>query len=45
MDSKVNYIHLNPVRSRIVLKEEEYSYSSCGEYYGVLKSIIELAER
>ncbi|WP_143961264.1 REP-associated tyrosine transposase [Litoribacter populi] len=44
MDSKINYIHMNPVRAGIVEKEEEYLYSSCGEFYGLRKSLIELAE-
>jgi putative transposase len=42
LQTKVNYIHLNPVRA--VLKEEEYKYSSCAEKYGVGKSTFELAE-
>ena len=29
-----DYMHLNPVRAGIVLKEEEYLNSSCGDYYG-----------
>jgi putative transposase len=32
--SKLNYIHLNPVRAGLVEKEEEYLNSSCGDYYG-----------
>jgi putative transposase len=44
MDSKINYIHLNPVRAGYVEKEEEYMYSSAGEFYGVRRSLIELAE-
>ncbi len=44
MDSKVNYIHSFPVRACIVEKEEEYINSSCGDFYGVRKSIIPLAE-
>jgi hypothetical protein len=42
-ESKLNYIHQNPVKMRIVEKEEEYLYSSCGDYYGVRKGLIELA--
>ena len=42
-ESKLNYIHQNPVRVRIVEKEEEYLYSSCGDYYGIRKGLIELA--
>ncbi len=43
-DTKLKYIHLNPVRAGIVLKEEEYLYSSCGDYYGTSKGLLELAE-
>ena len=38
------YIHMNPVRAGIVLKEEEYLYSSCGDYYSTRKGDIELAK-
>lgn len=31
---KVNYIHLNPVKARIVDKEDEYIYSSARNYTG-----------
>jgi len=41
-ESKLNYIHLNPVRAGLVEKEEEYLYSSCGDYYGTRKGAIEL---
>jgi putative transposase len=41
-DSKVNYIHLNPVRAGIVEKEEEYLLSSCGDFYGTRKGFLEL---
>ncbi|MFN0049462.1 MAG: REP-associated tyrosine transposase [Cytophagales bacterium] len=43
-DSKLNYIHSNPVRAGIVEKEEEYLYSSCGQIYGTRKGILELSE-
>jgi putative transposase len=43
-ESKVIYIHQNPVRAGIVEKEEEYLYSSCGQLYGVRKGFLELAE-
>lgn len=42
--TKLKYMHLNPVRAGIVLKEEEYLNSSCGDYYGTKKGPIELAE-
>jgi putative transposase len=34
---------MNPVRAGLVIKEEEYLYSSCGDYYGTRKSDIHLA--
>lgn len=40
--TKLNYIHLNPVRAGWVEKEEEYLYSSCGDYYGIRKGKLEL---
>ncbi|NBW37996.1 MAG: transposase [Cytophagia bacterium] len=43
-DSKLTYIHMNPVRAGMVEKEEEYLYSSCGDYYGTRKGLLELAE-
>ena len=42
--SKVNYIHYNPVRAGIVEKEEEYLQSSCGDFYGIRKGPIDLAQ-
>ncbi len=41
-DSKTNYIHLNPVRASIVHKEEEYLWSSCCDFYGTSKGLLEL---
>lgn len=43
-ESKLNYIHENPVKARIVEKEEEYLYSSCGDFYGTRKGLLDLAE-
>ncbi|RYG15708.1 MAG: transposase [Chitinophagaceae bacterium] len=43
-DTKVNYIHQNPVRAGIVEKEEEYLNSSAGEIYGVRESRLLLNE-
>lgn len=43
-DSKMNYIHQNPVRAGIVEKGEEYLYSSAGEVYGVRESRLLLSE-
>lgn len=42
MDSKINYIHMNPVKANIVEKEEEFLYSSCGDFYGTRKGLLEL---
>jgi len=42
-DSKMKYIHLNPVRAGIVEKEEEYLWSSCGALYGLRKALLDLA--
>lgn len=39
-----DYIHMNRVRADIVLKEEEYLYSSCGDYYSTRKADIKLAK-
>lgn len=41
-ESKSNYIHLNPVRAGLVEKEEEYLLSSCGDFYGTRKGLLEL---
>jgi REP element-mobilizing transposase RayT len=43
-ESKLDYIHQNPVKARIVEKEEEYLYSSCADYYGTRQGLLELAE-
>lgn len=40
-DTKLNYIHLNPVRSGVVEKEE-YLLSSCADFYGTRKGFIKL---
>jgi putative transposase len=34
LKTKLDYIHQNPVRARIVDKEEEYLYSSARDYFG-----------
>ncbi len=44
-ETKINYLHLNPVRAGLVEKEEEYKYSSCGDYYGIRKGLLELAKQ
>lgn len=39
---KLDYIHSNPVRAKIVDREEAYIYSSARDYYGSSKGLIEL---
>ena len=41
-ESKLNYIHQNPVRADIVEKEEEYLFSSCSDYFGIRKGFLEI---
>ena len=41
MDSKVKYIHENPVRAGIVEKAEDYLYSSSRNYAG-LEGVLEV---
>ena len=41
---KSTYIHQNPVRAGIVEKEEEYLNSSAGDFHGIRKGPIRLAE-
>ena len=41
MDSKINYIHENPVRAGIVEKSEDYLYSSARNYAG-LDGVLEV---
>jgi putative transposase len=40
--NKQDYIHLNPVRAGLVEKEEEYSWSSCADSYGMRKGALEI---
>ena len=40
MQSKINYIHKNPVRAGIVINPEEYIYSSANQYYTGIVSLI-----
>ena len=40
--TKENYIHQNPVRAGIVMKEEEYLYSSAPVRYGLIKGQLDL---
>ena len=42
--TKVDYIHQNPVKAGLVEKEEEYVWSSCGDFYGTRKGSLDLVE-
>lgn len=41
-ESKLHYIHMNPVKAGLVEKEEEYTYSSCADHYGIRKGLLDL---
>jgi hypothetical protein len=41
-ESKVNYIHMNPVRAGLVEKEAEYLLSSAGDFYGTRNGYLQL---
>jgi putative transposase len=43
-ETKLNYIHDNPVRAGIVEKEEEYLWSSACDYFGNSKGKLDLVE-
>ena len=43
-ETKVNYIHMNPVRAGIVETEEEYLLSSAGDFHDTRKSYLELSD-
>lgn len=43
IEQKVEYIHNNPVRSGIVLKPEDYKYSSARNYAG-LESVLDISK-
>ena len=43
-ETKLNYIHFNPVRAGIVEKEEEYLNSSAGDFYGIREGKLILSE-
>jgi len=43
-DTKVNYIHQNPVKAGLVLREEDYLLSSCADFYGLRKGPLLLSE-
>lgn len=39
---KRDYIHANPVKAGVVEKEEDYIYSSAGDYYDIRKGLLEI---
>lgn len=41
-NSKLDYIHANPVRAGIVEKQEDYLLSSAGDFYGARKGSLQL---
>ena len=41
-ETKLNYIHLNPVRAKIVERAEDYYSSSCADYVGTKKGILDV---
>jgi REP element-mobilizing transposase RayT len=41
-ETKLNYIHLNPVRAKIVERAEDYYYSSCADYLGKRKGLLDV---
>lgn len=43
-NTKLDYIHLNPVKAGLVEKAEEYLYSSAGDFYTIRKGKLELSE-
>ena len=42
LDSKIKYLHEDPVRAGIVAREEDYLYSSAIDYYTGQKGLIEI---
>jgi REP element-mobilizing transposase RayT len=41
-ETNLNYIHLNPVRAKIVERAEDYYYSSCADYLGKRKGLLDV---
>jgi len=41
-DEKLNYIHQNPVQAGFVIREEDWKYSSAGDFCG-MKGLVELS--
>jgi putative transposase len=41
MDSKLDYIHENPVKEGVVEKPEDYIYSSARDYAGI-RGLLEI---
>ena len=42
-ESKVGYVHQNPVRAGIVLQEQDYLLSSAADFYGERKGALDLS--
>jgi len=42
LQSKIKYLHENPVRAGLVRKESDYVYSSGVDYYSNEKGLIEI---
>ncbi|RZK25106.1 MAG: transposase [Flavobacterium sp.] len=42
ISQKLDYIHNNPVEAGIVLRAEDYVYSSAADYYGTGKGLLEV---
>jgi REP element-mobilizing transposase RayT len=42
LQQKLNYIHFNPVRANLVVKPEDWHYSSAGNYAGFSNNAIDI---
>ncbi|MEX0845626.1 MAG: transposase [Balneolaceae bacterium] len=42
MRQKLNYIHYNPVKAGLVHGEDDWEYSSYGDYFGASSSLVEV---
>ena len=41
-ETKLNYIHLNPVRAKVVERAEDYYYSTSADYLGTRKGLMDV---
>jgi hypothetical protein len=41
-NQKLNYIHQNPVKAGIVLRSEDFLYSSASNYAGIKENILDV---